>query len=82
MTCAAIKAKIRAEGAVILRWKSTQTTGNTLFGRFVANNNYCSAGEFIVRKSVPSSDRKSCGVYECKRNSWLKDDLLFGPFRR
>lgn len=82
MSCAAIKAKVRAAGAVILRWSSPQNTGNTLFGRFVANNNYCSSGELLVRASVPSADRKSCTVYECKRHSWMEDDLLFEPFRR
>ena len=82
MSCAAIKAKIRAEGAVIQRWRSTRNPGNTLFGRFVASSRYCSSGELLVRTLVPSADRKSCAVFECKRHSWMEDDLLFEPFRR
>lgn len=82
MSCAAIKAKIQAEGAVILRWPSTQNPGNTLFGRFVANKNYCSFGELLVRTTVPSADRKSCAVYKCTRHSWMEDNPLLEPFWR
>lgn len=73
MTCASVKAKVRNEGAVILRWASSRT-GNTLFGRFVANRGYCSSGEVTEQRAIPASNTKKCLVLKCVRPSFSDDD--------
>jgi len=80
LTCASIKSKISSEGAVILRWQSPRNPGNTLFGRYVANDNYCDLNKVTETAYVPAADRRSCSVYLCKPPS-LKNDL-FERFRR
>jgi hypothetical protein len=70
MSCGEIKATVQAEGAVILRWRGR--SGVQRFGRFVANGRFCSSGERAETSYVPSSDRKSCAVRECKY--WDPDD--------
>ncbi len=65
MTCNQVKAAVRGEGAVILRWRS-KNNGIQRYGRFVANGSFCASGLRAERSSVPSSDRKSCPVLECK----------------
>jgi len=75
MTCASIKAKIQSEGAAILRWRSSQ--GNPRYDRYVANSSYCDWEKRAVIAYVPSSDRKSCAVKNCRRCD--RDDDKF-PF--
>lgn len=70
MSCARVKATVRAEGAVILRWRGK--SGAQRYGRFVAHGGFCESGTRAETSYVPSSDRKSCGVYECKY--WDPDD--------
>ncbi len=79
MSCADIGAVVRAEGAVVLRWK--QPPDIQRFDRFVAHTGFCSWGERAVRSSVPSADHRSCTVYNCKRCD--PDDIFgfFSPFR-
>ena len=77
MSCGEVKATVRAEGAVILRWRSPR--GIQRYGRFVAHGGFCELGTRAETSYVPASDRKSCGVYECKY--WDPDDdfiFLFG----
>jgi hypothetical protein len=77
MTCASIKAKIQSEGAAILHWRSSQ--GNPRYDRYVANSSYCDWEKRAVIAYVPSSDRKSCAVKNCRRCD--RDDKLPFPFR-
>jgi hypothetical protein len=70
MSCGEIKATVRAEGAVILRWRGK--SGIQRYGRFVAHGGFCESGTRAETSYVPSADRKSCGVYECKY--WDPDD--------
>jgi hypothetical protein len=70
MSCGEIKATVRAEGAVILRWRGN--SGIQRYGRFVAHGGFCESGTRAETSYVPSADRKSCGVYECKY--WDPDD--------
>ena len=65
MTCAAIWARINAEGAVILRW--TQAPSIPRYDRFVAHNGYCPSFERAEPTYVPASDRSECVVLECKQ---------------
>ncbi|MEW9806651.1 hypothetical protein [Mesorhizobium marinum] len=76
MSCAEIKGMLRAEGAAILRWRGR--SGNQLYGRFVAHGGFCESGTRAETSYVPSADRKSCPVYECKY--WSPDDDFI--FRR
>ena len=78
MSCERVKAVVRAEGAVILRWRGN--SGIQRYGRFVANGRFCSSSERAETSYVPSSDRKSCAVRECKY--WDPDDDIIFRFGR
>jgi hypothetical protein len=77
MSCNEIRATIRAEGAVILRWRSD--SGNPRFGRFVYHGGFCESGTRAEISYIPSSDRSSCLVRECKYFD-PDDDIIFFPF--
>jgi hypothetical protein len=64
MSCGSIKATIRNQGAVILRWTSSRT-GNANYNRFVRNANYCNPNQTTRAKSVPASDTRRCSVQYC-----------------
>ena len=66
LTCGSIKALIRNQGAIILRWTSPRT-GNPIYNRYVRNENYCLVNQTTTLKSVPASDTKNCSVYYCVR---------------
>jgi len=76
MSCNQIKATVRREGAVILRWRGRSDVPR--YGRFVADDRFCESGMRAEWSYVPASDRKSCSVYECKY--WDPDDdiIFFG----
>jgi hypothetical protein len=79
MSCGAVKSTVKSQGAVILRWTSSQ--GNPRHGRYVANTGYCDPGEIAVTAYVPSSDRKSCAVKTCKHCDPFDDDDRFFRLR-
>lgn len=74
MSCGEIKATVRAEGAVILRWRGNR--GIQRYGRFVAHGGFCESSTRAETSYVPASDRKSCPVYECKYYD-PDDEFLF-----
>ncbi|MEP9388944.1 hypothetical protein [Mesorhizobium sp. KR9-304] len=79
MSCGEIKATVRAEGAVILRWRGN--SGILRYGRFVAHGGFCESGTRAETSYVPSADRKSCAVRECKY--WdPDDDFIWRPHFR
>ncbi|RLP25566.1 hypothetical protein [Mesorhizobium sp. YM1C-6-2] len=78
MSCGQIKATVRAEGAVILRWRGR--SGVQRYGRFVAHDGFCESGTRAETSYVPARDRKSCSVYECKY--WDPDDDIIFRFGR
>ena len=80
MNCSSVKATVKSEGAVILRWTSSQ--GNPRHGRYVANRGYCDPGETAVTSYVPASDKKSCALRTCQRCDPFDDDDRFFRFRR
>ena len=67
MSCNEVKATVRREGAVILRYQSTRTPGLPFYDRYVRSQSFCDMGEVRARASVPSADTNSCIVYKCKR---------------
>jgi len=73
MSCAAVKSTVRSKGVVMLRWRS-ESTGNPLYGRYVANRNYCDIWEITTPKSVPASDRSRCSVLKCIPKNFIVDD--------
>ena len=75
MSCAEVKGTVRSEGAVILRWQSPR--GMPLYNRYVAHDGYCSTSEEAERAFVPSADRQSCAVFECKQRTFDDDDFFF-----
>ena len=79
MSCGEIKATVRGEGAVILRWRGN--SGIQRYGRFVANSRFCSSGERAETSYVPSADRRSCAVRECKYYD-PDDEFIFRFGRR
>lgn len=70
MSCERVQATVRSQGAAILRW--TGKSGAPRYGRFVANGSFCESGTRAQWSYVPSKDRSSCRVYECKY--WDPDD--------
>ena len=77
MTCAQVRATVRAEGEVIMRWRSSRS-GVQRYGRFVAHDGFCPSAEIAEWSYIPSADHASCPVYECKQYSpeddfwWLR----------
>ncbi len=65
MLCADVKHTIRQHGAVILRWTSP-TAGVPRYGRYVSGSAFCDIGERAFPNLVPSKDKKSCGVSQCR----------------
>lgn len=74
-SCAAIKQALNREGAAILRYKSKNNTGITLYDRYVSNRASCTFGEVTQRATVPARDTPSCPVLKCYRPDY-EDDLL------
>lgn len=70
MSCERVRSVVRSEGAVILRWRGN--SGAQRYGRFVADGRFCESGTRAQTSFVPSADRRSCPVRECKY--WDPDD--------
>ena len=79
MSCGEIKATVRGEGAVILRWRGN--SGIQRYGRFVAHGGFCESGTRAETSYVPSADRRSCAVRECKYYD-PDDEFIFRFGRR
>jgi hypothetical protein len=81
MSCAEAKDLIRAEGAVILRFRSTFNPSIPRFGRFVYHDGYCTTGEYADYSYIPTADARSCPVRECKQIERDDDFELWKRFR-
>jgi hypothetical protein len=79
MSCSAIQSRVWAEGAVLLRWRSTKTPGLPLGDRFVRNSSYCSPHLWAKTFHVPTADRKKCPLLRCERLNSLEEK--YGVFR-
>lgn len=66
MSCAEVKATIRQDGAAQMRYRSTRNPSLPLYGRYVRDNRFCRSGERAETVYIPSADRKSCPVLECR----------------
>ena len=65
MDCRSVQSAVRQEGAAILRWQSTRNPGLPLYGRYVRDSRFCSAGEVSEFATVPTADRRACPVKKC-----------------
>ena len=65
MSCAEAKGTIRAEGAVILNFRSTFNPAIPRYGRFVSGQRYCSPGELAEITYIPTADTKACPLRDC-----------------
>lgn len=66
MSCEEVRATIREDGAAIMRYRSTRNPSLPLYGRYVRDDRFCKAEERAETVFIPSADRKSCPVRECK----------------
>lgn len=63
-SCGAIKAAVRNNGAILVRWTSSKT-GNPNYRRIVRNAGYCNANQIAATTSVPAADTRRCTVDHC-----------------
>ena len=64
MNCAAVQAAVKANGSVILHFRSSRNPGLPLYGRYVSDRRFCKSGQIITFASVRAAD-KSCTVKQC-----------------
>ena len=64
MSCGEIKATVRAEGAVILRWRGN--SGIQRYGRFVAHGGFCKSGS---GRKLPTCRRPTASPARCANAS-------------
>ncbi len=76
MSCDEVRARIRHEGAVIMRWRSPRNPSIQRYGRFVAHDGFCPASEIAETTWIPAADTQSCPVYECHQYD-PEDDLFW-----
>jgi hypothetical protein len=77
LSCGEARAIIRSEGAAIMRWSSTRTPGLPLYGRFVDHDGFCPESYRAENSFIPTADRNSCLLLECKPFSPDDDFLIF-----
>ena len=64
MTCGAVQSIIEREGAAIFRYPGR--SGVTLYDRYVADERFCSGGEYAKSGTIPTKDTRSCPVRHCE----------------
>ncbi|MBL8584853.1 MAG: hypothetical protein JNL61_21815 [Rhizobiaceae bacterium] len=65
LACEDLRAKVREEGAVILRFNSKKDPSIELYERFVRDSRYCEYVERAKTTYVPAADTDSCRVFHC-----------------
>jgi hypothetical protein len=65
VTCETVQALIKAEGSVILVYRSTGILGLPIYDRYVLGQQYCMGGEVARGAGVPTVDKKYCPVRKC-----------------
>jgi hypothetical protein len=66
MSCEAVQRAIGREGAIILRYPSSNKPGLTLYDRYVIHSGFCDDQDFADRVTVPTADTPRCPVRACK----------------
>ena len=65
VTCETVQALIRAEGAVILVYRSSGVLSLPIYDRYVLGQQYCLGDEVVRGAGVPTADKKYCPVKRC-----------------
>ncbi|MDW6022387.1 hypothetical protein SAZ10_11540 [Mesorhizobium sp. BAC0120] len=81
ISCADAKDLIRAEGAIILRFRSILNPSLPRFGRFVYHDGFCTPSEYADYSYIPTADAKSCPVRECRDIDHEDEFRLLKRFR-
>ena len=77
MTCAAARATIDRERAVILRYPASRNKGMTLYDRFVEDGRSCDFGYYADLTYIPTKDTPSCPVLICRPATDFDDNVIF-----
>ena len=72
VTCETVQALIKAEGSVILVYRSTGILGLPIYDRYVLSQQYCMGGEVARGAGVPTVDQKYCPVRKCVESKIFK----------
>lgn len=65
LSCDKVQAAIKANGSVIVHYRSTSGSGAKLYARHVSDSRFCDSRLTIVFASVPTADKKACRVRKC-----------------
>jgi hypothetical protein len=80
MSCGEVRALVRSEGAVILRFRPSFAPVPR-YGRFVASGYFCAGSEIAETSYIPTADTRTCPVLECQLHDF-DDDFPFLLRRR
>jgi hypothetical protein len=70
MSCGDVQARIRADGAAIMQYRSTRNPNLPLYGRYVRSAAFCNRDEWAKTVYIPTADRRQCPVYECEKQDF------------
>lgn len=79
MSCDQVRAAIRENGSVLLRWPSQRVANLPRFGKYVYTAYYCEQDEVTKFASVPSADNPNCPVLECQLRLGDDHDKILIP---
>ena len=65
MNCAPVQARVQSQGTVILRRTSKKVPGLPIFNTYVHDERACGQNGYMMPKSVPTADTKSCPMGQC-----------------
>lgn len=65
LSCEQVQAELRAIGAAILRFQTSDRTKRN-YDRYVSDSRFCDSGQTAVLASVPTGDRDNCPVRKCE----------------
>lgn len=82
LSCDDARAKIRTEGAVILRYPSKRVANMTLYDRYVRDSDACDSNEYAEWTDIPTRDNPKCPVLSCQPIEDLIDSSLIIPRHR
>ena len=76
MSCGEARATVHAEGAAILNFRAKFNPSIRRYGRFVADQRFCSSSELAEITYIPTADTQACPLRECHIHDF-DDDFLW-----
>lgn len=73
VTCQQIKSTPEREGAAIVHYQSHNSSGLSLFDRFVSSANYCESAKRALPIAINTRDTTTCKIPVCREQ---KDDVF------